>query len=63
MYREVPEPETEYGVDEPQLLTVSMRCGVTLAMSRIEGIETRSVNSVRRLHLPLCRSLQYVQLR
>ena len=57
MYREVPEPETEYGDDEPLLLTVSMRCGVTLAMSRIEGIETRSINSVRRLRSPLGRSL------
>lgn len=38
MYSDVPEPETEYGVDEPLLLTVSMRCGVTLAMGKIEGI-------------------------
>lgn len=37
MYSDVPVPETEYGVDE-LLLTVSMRCGATLAMGKIDGI-------------------------
>lgn len=38
MYSEVPVPDTEYGAAGPLLLTDSIKCGVTLAIGRIDGI-------------------------